>query len=410
LPGLSSKVQTGFAYYDALMNDDLLVIDILRHAQSMGASVANYVEATDPIIQQNQIEGYSVLDHETGNRINVRAKLTVLCTGPWADIERARLGLQPLLKPSQGVHFVIPHSRLPIDGALMMIHPTDGRIAFAIARPDWGEGMTLVGTTDGPTNPDPHKARVTNAEVQYLLDLLGFYFPSRSLGLRDILSAYVGIRPLVAPATNDKSLAKVSREHHIERLQAGLWQVAGGKYTTHRTMAWDILDALMASSEGSFLNKYSWHKKTNSMAYNPYIHREERQRLEEEILNWREEAPSLLKHLLGSELREMKVMRERGPTLDLPGFPWLGARLRFAIRKHMVRHLDDFYLRRTSLWLARQDHGWPVAEFLASIWAEELDKTPADVEKELARLAQKLSELEAWRREPWLDRVNAKVA
>jgi len=246
-----------FRYFDASMWDDILVIDTLRAAFELGARVANYVEAVEPIVSNGMIRGFKVRDTESAAKelVDLRAKRVVVCAGPWTDEVGLRLSpdWRPWLKPSKGIHLVFDLKRIPLPGALVMSHPEDGRVSFVIPRPDYGSGVALVGTTDGPTPRDPDRAVVEKSDVDYLLWLLNRTFPTLKIGYNDILSAYVGVRPLMAPPEessgagvsrngNAASLQKVSREHFIGECEGGVTVVAGGKYTTHRCMAKEIVD------------------------------------------------------------------------------------------------------------------------------------------------------------------------
>ncbi|MGK5083943.1 glycerol-3-phosphate dehydrogenase/oxidase, partial [Bdellovibrionota bacterium FG-1] len=200
IPFLKSEGLTGgFRYFDASMWDDVLAVETLRSAHVEGAAIANYCEAIGPLWTGDRITGFRVRDLEASAEINLHAQRVVVCAGPWTD----QVGLmlsnkwRSWLNPSKGVHLIFDLKRLPMPGAMVMNHPEDGRIAFVIPRPDLGAGVTVVGTTDGPTPKDPDSASVDFEDVQYLMNLLGKYFPTLQLKTSDILSAYVGVRPLV---------------------------------------------------------------------------------------------------------------------------------------------------------------------------------------------------------------------
>src|SRR5690606_20031082 len=125
-----------------------------------GAAVANYVEALEPTWKEGCIRGFRARGRAPGedsSEFEVRAKRVVICAGPWTDKLGAMLSPQwrQWLSPSKGVHLVFDLKRLPVPGALVMSHPEDGRIAFVIPRPDFGAGVVIVGTTDGPSPENP---------------------------------------------------------------------------------------------------------------------------------------------------------------------------------------------------------------------------------------------------------------
>ena len=264
----------GFSYYDASMWDDVLAVQTLRSASDMGAAIANYVEALSPIYEEGtqRISGFVVRDREKPEgqgQIHLRAHQTVVCTGPWTDIVGTQISPKwhQWLMPSKGVHLLFDHHRIPVNGAMVMSHPEDGRIVFVIPRPDYGKGVTIVGTTDGPSPPKPEETGIDTADVHYLMALLNKYFPTLGLSVKDILSALCGRGPLMSPTAADQTgggevggssggdgsqapaLQKVSREHHIGEGPGGTVVVAGGKYTTHRNMGEEIVDFALATWE-----------------------------------------------------------------------------------------------------------------------------------------------------------------
>jgi len=414
----------GFHFYDASMWDDALAVETLRSAQQQGAAVANYVEALEPVWKGEGIVGFKVRDLEGSNghsEWNLFAHRTVVCVGPWTDQLGSKLTKQwqRWLTPSKGIHLIFDLKRIPIPGAIMMSHPQDGRVAFVIPRPDYGAGVVLVGTTDGPTHLDPEKAEIDSQEVQYLLDLLQRYFPTLNLGRKDILSAYVGVRPLMGGEVsaqsgaqpNSKSesdsksepssvLQKVSREHHIALGPGGTVIVAGGKYTTHRKMAEEIVDfAIKEWKEGrpASIGPSNTRSPVNPCATTKAMD-ESREiasrngiRLPQELLN-RYGADGLKIVEIQKELQRESIKDLEDP----PGFPHLEAQLRHCIRTEMVLHLEDFYLRRVPLYASRLDHGMPWASMLAKVWSQERERSEIDTQMELARLRVELDKRSSW--------------
>ncbi len=412
IPFLRAKgLKGGFKYFDASMWDDVLTVETLKNAASQGAAVANYVEAVKPIWEGDQIRGFVVRDGEKAQSNGsssskaewaLRARQTIVCAGPWTDELGAHLSTEwkTWLTPSKGVHLVFAFDRIPIPGALVMSHPEDGRIAFVIPRKDYGEGVVIVGTTDGPTHVDPARAEVEDADVQYLLNLLKQYFPELNLSRADILSAYVGVRPLMGDATGQSTatsstsvLQKVSREHHIDLGPGGTVIVAGGKYTTHRKMAEEIVDfALKAQPE---LLKKAGPAQTESPV-NPKATEAAVQACLDAAKQAKQTIPSELIDRFGGEAWTVLKLDSVSPQKSPAGFPFLEAQLRYSIRQEMTMHLEDFYLRRVPLYLARKDHGLPWTDVLARVWAEEMGREESDVQKEIERLRSELAQRSRW--------------
>lgn len=335
----------GFRYYDASMWDDVLTVEVMRDAHDRGAEVANYTEAKKPIFYNDKLIGFIMKDHESGMEFDVKAKKVVVCAGPWTDMVGKTIDAnwKPWLKPSKGVHLVFDLKKIPVPGAMVMNHPADGRISFVIPRTDMGDGVVIVGTTDGSTPDDPEKAEVEKADVKYLLDMLNGNYPDLNITEDDILSAYVGVRPLMGGTHDD--LQKVSREHFIGEGPGGSVIVAGGKYTTFRTMAVEIVDFAFPNS-----NKSNTRIPINSN--------------------------SILKNETTHEIEKQ---------------------LKFEIQNRMVIHLEDFLIRRTSLFLEHKNLDQPSIQNLAKILIEETGRPPADVEKETQLYQEEVNRREKWR-------------
>lgn len=409
IPFLNPKgLKGGFSYYDASMWDDAMVLETLRatHQESPLFAAANYMEATKPIWEQSQWVGYHLRDCLTGEELSVRARKVIVCGGPWTDLIGAQLDSHwsNWLNPSKGVHLVFDLKKLPIPGAMVMSHPEDGRIAFVIPRVDFGPGVVIVGTTDSESPKDPAKVEVTTQDIQYLMDLLNRYFPDLKLKASDILSAYVGVRPLVGGKAT--SLQKVSREHFMDWGPGGTLIVAGGKYTTHRKMAEEIVDFLIHGwrKEEEFvrdiyprLKKKSETSKPINPKVLPYAVREAKVFAKEKGM---QVPDSLWEHYGVDALEIYYLNQEFGSLIEDPnGFPFLAAQLRFAIRQEMVIHLKDFYFRRVPLFLSRADSGIPWVDSLAEIWAQEMGVEKSQARAEAEDLKAEIQRASAWKKD-----------
>lgn len=420
----------GFRYYDASMWDDALTVETLRSASAQGAAIANYVEAESPIWEAGLIQGFRVRDRSvpSGAEIEIRANRVVVCAGPWTDMigEKMDPRWRHWLQPSKGVHLIFDLKRLPIPGAMVMSHPEDGRVSFVIPRTDFGTGVVIVGTTDGPAPKDPAKVDIDPEEVQYLLRLLNKYFPEAKLGVSDILSAYVGVRPLFGdleggiqtgdagaradhPAQSalqpalQPALQKVSREHHIGEGPGGTVVIAGGKYTTHRAMAEEIVDFVLGVWRRDFERgtgpsfPLGISDSNSRLPVNPKALPEVISAAEVEARKRGWSIPRELISRYGAEAIEIMEDGGQNRNKDPDGFPYLEGQLRFAIRNEMALHLEDFYLRRMPFFAARADHGMPWAEKLARVWAQEMGASEDAVRGELERLSNEVARRSAWK-------------
>jgi len=407
IPSLRSEgLKGGFRYFDASMWDDVLTIATLRAAHQNGAAIANYTEAVGPLWTGDRITGFRARDLEKplgSGETDIRAHQVISCVGPWTDELGQRLApnrWKKWLAPSKGVHIVFDLKRLSVPGAVVMTIPEDGRICFVMPRPDLGQGVAIVGTTDGPSPQDPGEAGISRSDIDYLMKQLRRTFPSLHLNDSDIISAYVGVRPLMGPLGDGSTgpLQKVSREHHIDHGPGGTVIVAGGKYTTHRTMAEEIVNfAISARKKDAMKGKCPVlpHELTSPRTRVPLNLNATREAVEAchiEAARRRVEVPEELLNRYGAEaLTILDIDLEskgRKTGADPEGFPYLAAQLRYSIKTEMVVHLEDFFLRRQALFLSRADHGAPWVEMLARVWADERGLGEAEMKSELARLHQ----------------------
>lgn len=244
LPNIQTKgLKGGVRYWDAQFDDARLAVALARTAASRGALVLNYCAATGLIHEAGKVAGLSCLDVETGQSIEVRAGCVINAAGVWVDELRRKDGLvtgrpvRPMVAPSQGVHVVVDRGFMPSDHALLVPHTADGRVLFAVP---W-LGKVILGTTDTPRRDLPREPRPFKQEVDFILREISRYLcraPTRA----DIKSVWVGLRPLVrAKGEDGASTQALSREHTVLVSRSGLVTVTGGKWTTYRAMAEDVL-------------------------------------------------------------------------------------------------------------------------------------------------------------------------
>ncbi len=234
-----ADIHRAAVYYDAQMDDVGLVLEVIRAASWAGAVVVNHCSVTRFLMENGRVHGAEVEDRITGERRSVQAAVVVNATGPWADRIRqlANPNVRPIVRMSKGIHLVYPD--LGLKQALLLSAPQDGRIFFLIP---W-RGLTLIGTTDTDFEGDPAEARATQADVRYLIDETHRALPSLRLESGKILSTFAGVRPLVAEEKKDPWA--VSRSHLIHEDSNGLISIVGGKFTTFRAMAEEVVNRLV---------------------------------------------------------------------------------------------------------------------------------------------------------------------
>src|SRR5579872_6848448 len=238
LPGLEPEgLRGGVIYYDGQFDDARLLIHLAMTAADHGATLVNYCPAVS-LRRDNEgyLSGVIARDEETGEELDLAARMVVNATGVFTDSIRrmADSTVEPLLVTSQGIHLVFDRSFLRGDTALMVPRTSDGRVLFVIP---W-HGHAVAGTTDTPVDAPSLEPRALDEEIDFILETASRYFtrpPTRA----DVLAVYVGLRPLVK---GDGKTSALSRDHVIHVDPSGLLTITGGKWTTYRHMAEDCVD------------------------------------------------------------------------------------------------------------------------------------------------------------------------
>lgn len=242
-PGLRDEGLLGGArYYDAQVDDSRLVLTTAVAADEAGAAIASRVEAVE--IDTANWPGHRVRarDSDGGVDIQIDTMTIINATGPWVDqtLRRAGVTRGARLAPSRGTHIHVPRDRLGHDHAFIFEAPSDGRVMFVLP---WREDLTLIGTTDDLHEGPPEDVAATAADVSYLLEATNHLFPRANLNRTDVLSAWAGLRPLVAPDTEGGSqVGAISREFEVHEDPPGVFTLMGGKLTSHRAMAEETVD------------------------------------------------------------------------------------------------------------------------------------------------------------------------
>ncbi|GAC1602777.1 MAG: glycerol-3-phosphate dehydrogenase/oxidase [Ramlibacter sp.] len=235
----------GVKYWDGQFDDARLALALARTAASRGALVVNYCPVQELVHAGGKVAGLKCRDAETGQVFEVSARCVINATGVWVDELRQQDGVltgrpvRPLVAPSQGVHIVVDREFLPGGHALMVPKTRDGRVLFGVP---W-LGKLILGTTDTPRGDLSLEPRPFQQEMDFILGEAARYL-ARAPGLADIRSMWVGLRPLVKPRDEDgQDTKRLSREHTVLVSASGLVTVTGGKWTTYRAMAEDVLQA-----------------------------------------------------------------------------------------------------------------------------------------------------------------------
>ncbi len=340
-PFINKQDLTGSTQFaDAITDDSRLVVRVLREAQREGADIINYVSAKALHSSEGMVKGCVLEDMETNRQFQVDARVVINATGAWVDELRGNSEQDRAVRPARGSHIVLPAWRFPVSQSYTVVHPEDKRPVFIFP---W-EGRTVVGTTDlDHQTLDHQEVRITEAELDYLLKIPEFLFPSITLNKKDVISTWSGVRPLISSGKLDPSSEK--RTHSIWD-DKGLVSVSGGKLTTFRLIALDVLntaakyiDDLSFTDTGERI-----FPEIQSSAHPMYV------KLPDYL-------QKRLKGHYGSDLESMLNMAEDHDLECIPGTRTLWLELRWAAAQEAVIHLDDLLLRRTRVGLLIEDGG-----------------------------------------------------
>lgn len=240
------KLGGGVRYFDAQFDDARLAIALMKTLHKLGGMAVNYLPVTGFVKQGDKIAGVKARDFFTGAEFSFKAKAVINATGVWVDEIRKMdsADTKPMLSPSQGVHVVVDQHFYPSKEALLVPKTSDGRVLFVVP---W-LGKTLIGTTDTPRKDSPWEPDALPEEVDFILQTAGQYLanaPTRA----DVRSVFVGLRPLVSAGDEKQSTKSISREHTVITSASGLVTITGGKWTTYRSMAEEVID-LVCEQQG----------------------------------------------------------------------------------------------------------------------------------------------------------------
>ena len=381
----STGLNGGILYYDCVTDDARLTLECALDAQSLGAVVVNHAKAGKLLRDAaGKISGVVVTDLETGALTEARAKVVINATGPWSDEVRALASEPGILKPTKGIHVVIDCARLPVKHALMMISPRDKRAVFCIP---WGLGRTVVGTTDTFFDGSPDSVNPTKHDVDYLLETANSYFPKAELSTTDVLATWSGLRPLLKPDDESEGASAVSREHEIYD-SPGFVTIAGGKLTTFRRMAAEVVDH--AIKQLGVTTKSTTATRPLPGARGLEESDDALVALEKSLANASlpEDGARYLAGEYGVRAPTLIARGTADPSafdrLD-PELPSIFALVDEAIDVELARTLDDVISRRIPLVLRARDQGLGIAEKVAQRVAKKLDWSPERTQAELEK-------------------------
>lgn len=378
-------------YSDAYMEDDRLVIETLRSAQKMGASCVNYT-SVDKVVESEHGVTAQITDVINNVTHSISAKHVVCALGPWTDLSGQQLikNWKPVLRPTKGVHLVFTRDRVPVHAGIVMA--VEERIVFVIPRGD----IVIVGTTDTDFKGSPSEVYVEKEDVSYLLQITNKYFPTLKLQPEDVISCYAGVRPLVRD--DSSSEGKTSREHTIYEHSQFVTLVAGGKYTTYRSMAEEIVNKVL--QRFPFEQKMSFNAPQTKTPLNELATLEKMKRFSAQLGAHATEFGVSTKDVQGLMERHGEGALEILETISLlteddSEVALWKAEAKFSFDHEMCFCLEDFYWRRSSLFMTKKDNGLFVlkslAEYFGVLNKEDATTVRANMQKLVEKIAREKS-------------------
>jgi glycerol-3-phosphate dehydrogenase len=348
------RLAGAMVYYDAQVDDARHTLTVARTAAGHGAIIVTRATATELLRAPDgkRVTGARVTDAETGKEFDIAAKSVVVCAGVWTDLVHeagaVKAGYQ--VRMSKGVHLVMPGSA--IDASTGMIVRTEKSVLFFIP---WGDRW-IVGTTDTDWDGDRAEPAATAEDVDYILAQANRVL-ARPLTRADVTGVYAGLRPLVAAAAGTPT-TKLSREHIVDTPLPGLASIAGGKFTTYRLMARDVIDAAVAGFGQPVPKSVTDQLPLLGADGLPAV-RAAAGRLAEDY------GVSLktVEHLLtryGSLVTEVLDVIRGDQTMGralVPGHPYLRAEVAYAVTHEGALHIEDVLARRIRLLIESPDGG-----------------------------------------------------
>ena len=362
----TERLMGGARYWDASTDDARLTLATILSARGAGAVVVNHAIVREVLRDGNRVAGARVTDVETGRVLDVRARLVVNATGPWSDRieELAHADGVAAVRGSKGVHVSVPRARVGNEAALTLIAPQDGRVMFVLP----SGAFTIIGTTDTYDDVSPGEVRASERDVDYLLASANHYFPAAALTRADVVSAWAGLRPLAVSGGPGGDPGNASREHAIQETTPGLIRVTGGKLTTYRAMAEEIVDTVQAT--------LAVHATSCRTAHVPLAGGDVADlatTVEAATLATADEdVGRRLARAYGSAWVSVWALVVDNPALGAritPAHPYLKAELVYGVTHEMARTLADLLVRRVPLAFETPDHGRAVARDVAAVVA-----------------------------------------
>jgi glycerol-3-phosphate dehydrogenase len=394
-------------YYDCSTDDARLTLETALDAVAQGAELLTHTKVTGFLREANgRICGVEVENQLNSERFQIKATVVINATGPWSDRTRAMGDATHTerLRPTKGVHIVVSTDRLQVHHAVVVFHPVDGRVLFAIP---WGD-RTYIGTTDTDFSGDPGDVEAEKNDVAYLIEASNHYFPAAKLTTADVIATWAGVRPLISQeGAADES--NVSREHEIRVDADGLITIAGGKLTTYRRMAGELVDKaldmmrMMGLAPSDLREAHTaieplpgavgWPEDDDHAAVASQIEVAAKGAIDGTTAR-------LLGDTYGMRGFDLAEMAAKDATLAArltPTRPEIAAQVVFAVERELALTVSDVLIRRTQLFFKDVEQGLGVVERVAELMGERLNWDAERREHEIQAYQRAVEGSRRWR-------------
>ncbi|MGO3832470.1 MAG: glycerol-3-phosphate dehydrogenase/oxidase [Microbacteriaceae bacterium] len=380
-PGLKHDAFVGgLGYWDGQVDDARLVVSAVRTAVDHGAAAASRVRAEGFVHEGGRVVGVVARDLESDEAFTIRAREVVIAAGVWTDdvLGLAETEIRPRVRASKGVHIVVPRDCFDSYAGLLLRTATS--VLFVLP---WGKHW-IIGTTDTDWNLDKAHPAATQADIDYLLDQVNRVV-EHPITRDDVFGVYAGLRPLLSG--QDENTSTLSREHTVATVEPGLTMIAGGKLTTYRVMAADVIDHVAPHTtsvtdtvvlRGGESFAAHWNRRSIFA--------------EQHGLTLRQSERLLRRY--GSDVRAIGELLAAKPELSatLPGADdTLLAEIVYACEAEGALHLDDVLTRRTRVSIEAEDRGLAAAPVAADLMAAALDWSEQQRDTEVQRYLERVA-------------------
>ncbi len=380
--GLAGSVK----FFDAAEDDARMVMAVARTAVAHGAQVATRARVQRLVSTGDRVIGAEVVDEETGETLMISARQVALAAGAWTDRLRATAGVESgnQIQPSKGIHIVVARDRIPMSTGILA--RTEKSVLFIIPT----DAGWVIGDTDTPWRHGPDQPVASGADIDYLLAKVNLLL-TQPLRREDVRGVFAGLRPLVGSATASTDTTRLSRRHVVETPIPGLTTIAGGKYTTYRVMAADLIDAATRDFSGV---------PPSPTATVPFIGAEgfATARAQRDALAAQAALPAhtidRLLHRYGDRIHDLLTLIQGSPGLAEPlegGEGHLDVEVVYSATHEGALHLEDVLARRTRLAITAPDRGLraaaPAAELMAGVLGWDAPRVQREVQAWHRRVA-----------------------